>query len=66
MTEEDKSRKYDAYLARQRVHSRNYRKAHKAKVSAYYRAWYQKNKSMLAVRRREKRLQAQGLTNKAE
>ena len=58
MTEEDKSRKYDAYLARQREHSRNYRKAHRAERAAYYKLWYQKNKTKLATRRREKRVQA--------
>ena len=53
MTKEDK---YDAYLARQRQYSRNYRKAHKAECAAYYKQWYQKNKAQIAAKRREQRL----------
>ena len=62
----DKAGKYEAYLARQREHSRKYRKAHKAEVAAYFRRWYQKNKSKVATRRRQKRIQAQGIENEAK
>lgn len=44
--------KYKALLARQK----NYRQAHKAEISAYYKAWYQRNRSVLSKRRRKKRL----------
>ena len=62
----DKAGKYEAYLARQREHSRKYRKGHKAEVAAYFRRWYQNNKSKVATRRRKKRLQAQGIEGKAQ
>ena len=66
MTESEKAAKYETYLARQREHSRKYRKAHRAEVAAYFRQWYQKNKAKVAIRRRQKRLQAQGLDNEAK
>jgi len=66
MTESEKAAKYETYLARQREHSRKYRKAHKTEVAAYFRQWYQKNKAKVATRRRKKRLQAQGLENEAQ
>ena len=62
----DKAGKYEAYLARQREHSRKYRKAHKTEVAAYYRQWYKKNKSKIATMRRQNRLLAQGLENEAQ
>ena len=49
--------KYKRLLARQAA----YRKAHKAEISVYYKAWYQNNKLELARRRREKKNIQQGL-----
>ena len=66
MTDAQKIQKYDAYLTRQREHSRNYRQAHKAERAAYYKVWYQRNKAKVAARRRKKRLLAQGLENEAK
>ena len=66
MTESEQAAKYQAYLARQREHSRKYRKTHKTEVAAYFRQWYQKNKAKVATMRRQKRLLAQGLENEAQ
>ena len=42
--------KYKAILARQKT----YRQAHKAEISAYFKAWYERNKKALSVKRKEK------------